>query len=57
MFLADRVVVMTERPGSIAAIYDVPLGRPRNLEMMGDAAFIALSQKIREHFYARGHLD
>jgi NitT/TauT family transport system ATP-binding protein len=47
---------MTERPGSIAAIYDVPLGRPRNLEMMGDPAFIALSQKIREHFYARGHL-
>jgi NitT/TauT family transport system ATP-binding protein len=57
VFLADRVVVMTERPGSIAAIYDVPLGRPRNLEMMGDPAFIALSQKIREHFYARGHLD
>jgi NitT/TauT family transport system ATP-binding protein len=57
VFLADRVVVMTERPGSIAAIYDVPLGRPRNLEMMGDAAFIALSQTIREHFYARGHLD
>jgi ABC-type nitrate/sulfonate/bicarbonate transport system ATPase subunit len=43
VFLADRVVVMTERPGSIAAIYDVPLGRPRNLEMMGDPAFIALS--------------
>ena len=57
VFLADRVVVMTERPGSIAAIYDVPLGRPRNLEMMGDAAFIALTQTIREHFYARGHLD
>jgi NitT/TauT family transport system ATP-binding protein len=57
VFLADRVVVMTERPGSIAAIYDVPLGRPRSLEMMGDPAFIALSQKIREHFYAQGHLD
>ncbi|MFL5077224.1 MAG: ABC transporter ATP-binding protein, partial [Microvirga sp.] len=57
VFLADRVVVMTERPGSIAAIYDVPLGRPRSLEMMGDPAFIALSQTIRAHFYARGHLD
>ena len=44
VFLADRVVVMTERPGSIAAIYDVPLARPRSLEMMGDAAFIALTQ-------------
>ena len=27
---------MTERPGSIAAIYDVPLPRPRSLAVMGD---------------------
>ncbi len=25
VFLADRILVMTERPGAIAAIYDVPL--------------------------------
>ena len=57
VFLADRVLVMTERPGSIAAIYDVPLPRPRTLDVMGDAAFVALTQTIRAHFYARGHLD
>ena len=57
VFLADRVVVMTERPGAIAAIYEVPLPRPRRLDMMGDPAFIALSQTIRNHFYAQGALD
>ena len=57
IFLADRVVVMTDRPGSIAAVYDVPLPRPRALEMMGSQPFSELAQTIRGHFYARGHLD
>jgi NitT/TauT family transport system ATP-binding protein len=57
VFLADRVLVMTERPGSIAAIYDVALPRPRSLSMMGDPAFVALTQTIRKHFYAQGTLD
>ncbi|GAB4064677.1 ABC transporter ATP-binding protein [Ancylobacter sonchi] len=57
VFLADRVVVMSERPGSVAAIYDVDLPRPRRLEMMGDAAFAALARQIRGHFYAQGQLD
>ena len=57
IFLSDRVLVMTERPGSIAAIYSVPLPRPRTLSMMGSAAFGALAQKIRAHFYAQGSLD
>jgi NitT/TauT family transport system ATP-binding protein len=57
VFLADRVLVMTERPGSIAAIYDVPLPRPRRLRVMSDPAFGALTQTIRAHFYAQGALD
>jgi NitT/TauT family transport system ATP-binding protein len=57
VFLADRVVVMSERPGSIAAIYDVTLPRPRNLEIMGHPTFVDLTQRIRGHFYARGQLD
>jgi NitT/TauT family transport system ATP-binding protein len=57
VFLADRVLVMTERPGSIAAIYDVTLPRPRSLRVMGDPAFGALTQTIRKHFYSQGTLD
>ncbi len=57
VFLADRVLVMTERPGSIAAIYDVRLPRPRSLRVMGDSEFSRLTQTIRAHFYAEGTLD
>jgi len=44
-------------PEKIAAIYDVALPRPRSLSMMGDPAFVALTQTIRKHFYAQGTLD
>jgi NitT/TauT family transport system ATP-binding protein len=57
VFLADRVLVMTERPGSIAAIYEVPLPRPRSLRVMGDPVFAELTQTIRRHFYSQGTLD
>lgn len=30
--LGDRITVMTSRPGRVAQIYDVPLGRPRRIE-------------------------
>jgi NitT/TauT family transport system ATP-binding protein len=57
VFLADRVLVMTERPGAIAAIYDVPLPRPRSLDVMGDPLFTELVQRIRKHFFTQGSLD
>ena len=57
VFLSDRVLVMSERPGSVAAIYDVDLPRPRTLAMMGSPAFTALAQRVRAHFYSQGSLD
>jgi NitT/TauT family transport system ATP-binding protein len=57
VFLADRVLVMSERPGSIAALYDVALPRPRSLRVMGDPVFTGLTQTIRGHFYSQGTLD
>jgi len=56
VFLADRVLVMSERPGAIAAIYDVPLSRPRSLDTMADPTFAELAKMIRQHFNAR-HAD
>jgi NitT/TauT family transport system ATP-binding protein len=57
VFLADRVLVMTERPGAIAAIYDVPLPRPRSLDAMADPVFTELVQRIRKHFFTQTALD
>ena len=57
VFLADRVLVMTERPGAIAAIYDVPLPRPRSLDAMADPVFTELVQRIRKHFFTQSTLD
>jgi NitT/TauT family transport system ATP-binding protein len=56
VFLADRVLVMSERPGTIAAIYDVSLPRPRSLDVLADPVFVALTQTIRKHFDVRQDL-
>jgi len=57
VFLSDRVVVMTPRPGTVTAIYDVPLPRPRTLDVMSEPAFGSLVTSIRHHFDAIGSLD
>lgn len=57
VYLADRVVVMSSRPGSVEAIYDIDLPRPRDLSVMGDPRFVRYTQDIRKHFFAQGSLD
>ncbi len=57
VFLADRVLVMSERPGRVAAIYDIDLPRPRPLECMGTPRFAELTQTLRRHFFAQGQTD
>ncbi len=54
VLLADRVVVMTARPGRIHAIVDIDLERPRRLETMATPAFSALTGRIREMLNASG---
>ena len=57
IFLSDRVFVMSERPGSITAVYDIALPRPRTLDVMADPVFTELVQRIRKHFFSQGSLD
>jgi NitT/TauT family transport system ATP-binding protein len=47
IFLADRIVVMTPRPGRLAKIFDVDLPRPRTVAMTLEPSFIALIAEIK----------
>ena len=47
ILLADRVVVMTPRPGRLARIFDIELPRPRTVDMTFELEFIALIQEIK----------
>src|ERR671937_803469 len=53
VFLADRVLVMTARPGRLLDSVDVQVPRPRGLEVIGAPEFGAVVRRIRAHFTAR----
>jgi NitT/TauT family transport system ATP-binding protein len=55
VFLGDRVVVMTPRPGRIAQVLDVTLARPRDLDIMASDPFGRYVNSIRHLLNARGH--
>ena len=56
VFLADRVVVLTARPGRVIDVVDIDLPRPRTMEMMAWPAFGAAGDRIRKHLMATGDL-
>lgn len=46
IFLADRVVVMSSRPGRIKAIFDIDIPRPRNLHIKREPQFLRLADEV-----------
>ena len=52
VYMSDRIVIMTQRPGRIDRVIDVALGRPRD---RNDPRFLALRSEILEMLHFAGH--
>jgi NitT/TauT family transport system ATP-binding protein len=48
LYLADRIVVLSKRPGRIQADFPIDLPRPRSLETRFSPAFLALKRRVWE---------
>ncbi len=46
VFLADRVIVLSSRPGRVKAIVDIDIPRPRTLEIKHDPRTIELERQV-----------
>ena len=46
IYLADRVVVMSGRPGHVKDVFRVPFDRPRTLSLKRDPRFLEIEDKI-----------
>jgi NitT/TauT family transport system ATP-binding protein len=54
VFLSTRVVVMSARPGRIAAIVPIDLKQPRTAETREDPRFFELVTEVREQLHGAG---
>src|ERR671913_1606867 len=50
VFLSDRVIVMTSRPGTIDEIIGIDLPRPRELDITAEERFGGYAKRIRAKF-------
>jgi len=57
VFLGDRVMVMTPRPGKIEDMLTIDLPRPRSLDVMTTEAFGVHVRRIRKSLNAGGGLE
>jgi len=57
IFLSDRVVIMSARPGRVAEIVEIDLPRPRGFDLIGDPRFAAAVATVRKALDATGMVD
>jgi NitT/TauT family transport system ATP-binding protein len=50
VYLSDRIIVLSPRPGRVLHTLNVDLPRPRTLDTMSDPRFAALSRQLRQIF-------
>jgi len=53
VLLADRIIVMTPRPGRVREIVDVDLPRPRSIATLSNPTFHTLANHIRAQLFSR----
>jgi ABC-type nitrate/sulfonate/bicarbonate transport system ATPase subunit len=53
LFLGDRVVVMTPRPGRVQEVIPIDLPRPRDIHMTTDAHYVDLKARVLDLIYGR----
>jgi NitT/TauT family transport system ATP-binding protein len=57
ILLGDRVYVMTSRPGRIKEEVEIPIPRPRSLDLVMEPEFIALKRKLLDLLWTEIHDD
>lgn len=53
VLLADRVIVLTARPGKIADVVRIPLARPRTMDTLSDPLFNEITASVRNTVFTR----
>ena len=51
VLLADRVLVMSKRPGTVLEMVSVDLPRPRTTHTISNPHFGKLTERLRKHIY------
>jgi NitT/TauT family transport system ATP-binding protein len=54
VYLSDRIVVMSPRPGKVLRVIDVDLARPRDATTLSNPSFSDISTELRQIFIQMG---